>query len=129
VTPAQLVLDTDIVIHLLKKQEGTVQKFLGLVGQRAVMLISPVVVAEVYAGAFPSEHADIEAFFGLCQRIDIDHTTARVAGLYAKTFAQSHQGISLEDFLLAAAAKLNRCPLWTGNRKHYPMGDIQLFNG
>lgn len=122
------MLDTDIVIHLLKKQESIVQRFLGLVGQRTVMLISPVVVSEVYAGAFPSEHADIEAFFGLCKRIDIDHATARVAGLYAKTFAKSHQDISLEDFLLAAVAKLNRCPLWTGNRKHYPMEGIQLFS-
>jgi predicted nucleic acid-binding protein len=52
---------------------------------------------------------------------------ARTAGLYANAYARSHQGISLEDFLLAAAAKLNRCPLWTGNRKHYPMDDIQLF--
>lgn len=128
-TPAQLVLDTDIVINLLKKQASTVQRFLGLIDQRTVMLISPVVVAEVYAGAFPREHADIEAFFGLCQRIDIDHTTARAAGLYANAFGKSQQGISLEDLLLAAAAKLNRCPLWTGNRKHYPMEDIQLFSG
>lgn len=128
-TPAQLVLDTDIVISLLKKQASTVQRFLGLIDQRTVMLISPVVVAEVYAGAFPREHADIEAFFGLCRRIDIDHTTAHAAGLYANAFGKSHQGISLEDFLLAAAAKLNRCPLWTGNRKHYPMEDIQLFSG
>ena len=116
-TPAQLVLDTDIVINLLKKQASTVQRFLGLIDQRTVMLISPVVVAEVYAGTLPREHADI------------DHTTARAAGLYANAFGKSHQGISLEDFLLAAAAKLNRCPLWTGNRKHYPMEDIQLFSG
>ena len=51
------------------------------------------------------------------------------ASLYANAFGKSHQSISLEDFLLAAAAKLNRCPLWTGNRKHYPMEDIQLFSG
>ena len=110
-------------------QESIVQRFLGLVGQRTSVLISPVVVAEMYAGAFPSEHADIEAFFGLCRRMDIDHATARAAGLYAKTFGKSHDGISLEDFLLAAAARLNSCPLWTGNRKHYPMEDIQLFTG
>ena len=128
-TPAQLVLDTDIVSNLLKKQEGIVQWFLGLVGQRTVMLISLVVVAKVYAGAFRREHADIEAFFALFQRLDIDHNTARTAGLYAKAFGKSHPGISLEDFLLAVAARLNRCPLWTGNRKHYPMEDIQLFTG
>jgi predicted nucleic acid-binding protein len=126
--PAQLVLDTDVVIELLKKRAEVVQRFLELVGQGTAMLISPVVVAEVYAGAFPREHADIEAFFGLCQRLDMDHSTARTAGLYANAFAKSHPGISLEDFLLAATAKLNRCPLWTGNRKHYPMDDIQLFS-
>ena len=54
-----LVLDTDVVINLLKKRADTVQRFLELVGQRTAMLISPVVVAEVYAGAFPREHASI----------------------------------------------------------------------
>ena len=28
---------------------------------------------------------------------------------------------------LAAIAQAHRCPLWTGNRKHYPMDDIELF--
>lgn len=51
-----------------------------------------------------------------------------MAGLYANAFGKSHQDLSLEDLLLAAAAKLNRCPLWTWNQKHYPMEDIQLFS-
>lgn len=34
----------------------------------------------------------------------------------------------LEDYLLAASARQHRCPLWTGNRKHHPMGDIALFD-
>lgn len=37
------------------------------------------------------------------------------------------EGISLEDCLLAAGARQHRYPLWTGNRKHYPMDDIALF--
>lgn len=126
--PARLVVDTDIVIHLLKKQATSVARFLELVASKTVVLISPVVVAEIYAGAFESEYKDIEGFFKLCQRIDIDHDTARVAGHYAKQYSKAFQGISLEGYLLAAAAKAHRCPLWTGNRKHYPMEDIELFD-
>jgi predicted nucleic acid-binding protein len=126
-TPSQVVVDTDIVINLLKKQPETVARFLALAAAKTAVLLSPIVVAEVYAGAFLREHSDIEAFFSLCRRIDIDHETARLAGRYANDFRKSHQSISLEDVFLAAAAKAQRCPLWTGNRKHYPMDDIELL--
>ena len=29
--------------------------------------------------------------------------------------------------MLAATAHTHRCPLWTHNRKHFPMTDIELF--
>jgi len=29
--------------------------------------------------------------------------------------------------LLAATARTHSCPLWTGNRKHYPMDDVELL--
>jgi predicted nucleic acid-binding protein len=127
--PERLVLDTDVVIDLLKKKPQTVNQFLVLVDAKTSLLISPIVVAEVYAGAFPREHKDVEAFFSLCQRVGLDADTGRAAGLYANQFSKAFQGISLEDYLLAATAKAHRCPLWTGNRKHYPMGDIELYTG
>lgn len=126
--PERLVLDTDIVIHLLKKQPQIVARFIELLDAQTVFLLSPIVVAEVYAGAFPREHKDIETLFGLCKRIGIDSETGRQAGLYAQCYRKAHQGISLEDYLLAASAQQHRCPLWTGNRKHYPMDDVALFD-
>lgn len=125
--PERLALDTDIVIDLLKKQPAVVARFLELLESKTRFLISPIVIAEVYAGAYPKEHKDIEAFFDLCQRIDMASEAGRTAGLYANQYRKSFQGISLEDFMLAATAKAHRCPLWTGNRKHYPMQDIELF--
>jgi predicted nucleic acid-binding protein len=129
VAPERLVLDTDVVIDLLKKKPKTVSQFLVLVDAKTSLLISPIVIAEVYAGAFPREHKDVEAFFSLCQRVGLDADTGRAAGLYANQFSKAFHGISLEDYLLAATAKAHRCPLWTGNRKHYPMGDIELYTG
>ncbi len=126
-TAQAMVLDTDVVIELLKKKPDVVAQFLALVEQKTIFLVSPVVVAEIYAGAFEREHKAIEGFFSLCQQVDLDGGTGRTAGLYAKRFSKAFQGISLEDFLLAATARAHQCPLWTNNRKHYPMDDVVLF--
>jgi predicted nucleic acid-binding protein len=126
-TPERLVLDTNIVIDLLKKVPAVVDRFLALMEAQTQFLICPLVVAEVYAEAFKREYKDIEALFDLCQRIDMDIETGRLAGLYANQFSKAFQGISLEDYVLAATARTQRCPLWTHNRKHYPMDDIELL--
>ena len=126
-TPERLVLDTNIVIDLLKKMPKVVDRFLALLEAQTQFLICPIVVAEVYAGAFKREHKDIEALFDVCHRIDMDIDTGRLAGIYANQYAKAFSGIALEDYVLAATARVHRCPLWTHNRKHYPMDDIELF--
>ena len=126
-TRERLVLDTNIVIDLLKKVSPVVEQFLSLLEAQTIFLISPIVVAEVYAGAFKREYKDIEALLDLCLRVPMDSETGRMAGLYANQYARAFQGIALGDYLLAATARAHRCPLWTHNRKHYPMDDIELF--
>ncbi len=126
--PERLVLDTNIVIDLLKKVPSVVDHFLALLTAQTRFLICPIVVAEVYVGAFKREHKDIEALFDLCQRVDMEHEVGRLAGLYANQYSKAFQGIALEDYVLAATARFHRCPLWTHNRKHYPMNDIQLIS-
>jgi predicted nucleic acid-binding protein len=49
----------------------------------------------------------------------------RRAGDYLRQFHCSH-GLALGDALIAAAAAVHGCALWTRNRKHYPMEDIEL---
>lgn len=126
-TPERVVLDTNIVIDLLKKVPAVVDRFLTLKEAQTQFLICPIVVAEVYAGAYLREHKDVEALFDLCQRIDMDIDIGRIAGLYANQYAKAFSGIGLEDYVLAATARAHRCPLWTHNRKHYPMDDLELI--
>lgn len=116
-----LVLDTDIVIYLLRRnpRQGAVFEPPGTV--RGL----PVVPDRRRGGL--CRRVKIEGFFGLCERLSLDMETARLAGQYAYRHRNAYQGVSLEDYLLAATAKKNRCPLWTGNRKHYPTEDILLF--
>jgi predicted nucleic acid-binding protein len=124
---AQIVLDTDVVIHLLRKNTAYMSAFIRLHENNTRFIITPVVVAEIYAGAFAKEYGDIETFFALCQKSSTDCPTGQLAGQYAQQYRKAFQGISMEDFLLAATAKALRCPLWTCNAKHYPMDDIVLF--
>jgi predicted nucleic acid-binding protein len=123
-TPTRVMLDTNVVINLLKKSPEIVERFVALLEAQTVMVVNPIVIAEIYAGAFAREHASIAAFFSLCNEVDISTEVGRAAGAYANRFSKSHSGISLEDYLIAAAAKLSECTLWTLNTKHYPMRDI-----
>jgi predicted nucleic acid-binding protein len=127
VAVANVVLDTNIVIDLLKKTPPVVEQFLRLVQANTGFLLSPIVVAEVYAGAYPREYKDIETFFAMCQIAPVDKATGHQAGLYANQYVKAFQGIAMEDFLLAATAKVHNCRLWTLNRKHFPMADVELL--
>ena len=127
--PKRLLLDTDIVIQLLKKRSDVLECFIGLHEQGVEFYLSLIVVAEIYVGAFKNEHPGIEAFFSLCTRWTLDAKTAKQAGLFAAQYRKAYQGISLENYLLAATAEQLVCPLWTNNKKHYPVSEIVLFDG
>jgi predicted nucleic acid-binding protein len=121
-----VLLDTDIVIFLLKKEQSFVQRFLNLVKQGYEFYYNPVVSAEIYAGAFEKEIPQIESFFIKLQCIEICKFTGIQAGNYANVYKKAYNKISLEDYLIAANAKVNSMKLWTNNKKHYPMEDIEL---
>lgn len=126
--PTAVVIDTDVVIALLKKEADLVTQFIAMHEQGVQFYLSPIVIAEIFAGAFKKEHADIEAFFSLCTIQKLDAKIAKHAGLLANTYRKAYSGISLEDYLLAATAMQLDCPLWTKNLKHYPMSELRLLN-
>jgi len=110
-----------------KKKQPTIDRCFRLLWSAAAPLLSPIVIAEVYARAFKTEHRTIESWFDSRQLVDVDRAIATQAGLYARQFRKSFNGVSLENCLLAATARVHRCPLWTGNRKHFPMQNIDLI--
>jgi predicted nucleic acid-binding protein len=70
---------------------------------------------------------NIESLFDGGQLVDVDRSIATRAGRYAGQFRESLSGISQEDFLFAVTARIHGYPLWTANRKHLPMQDIDLI--
>jgi predicted nucleic acid-binding protein len=59
--------------------------------------------------------------------LSIDDAVGQKAGEYMKVFKASH-GLEMVDALIAASAFRNDVPLWSFNKKHYPMKDIELFH-
>jgi hypothetical protein len=58
--------------------------------------------------------------------VPADETTGRFAGDFLRRYAGSH-GMKIGDALIAAAAAQHRAALWTRNRKHFPMLEIDFF--
>ena len=117
-----ILLDTDVVINILKKKEETLAKINSF--SECEFYISPIVIAEIYAGARPEETAQIEQLFGYFRTVDINSAIGYIAGRYANDFRKAYNGISLEDFMIAGTARHYNLALWTYNKKHYPMRDV-----
>lgn len=123
----RVLLDTDVTIWLLKKQESYVQTFIAAQKQGYEFLLSPIVSAEIYTGAFKHEYPTIEQFFSLLIPLTLDTETGKLAGEYANQYRKAYNRISLEDYLLAATAVQEKAWLWTDNQKHYPMPNVVFF--
>ena len=90
-------------------------------------ITSPVAVAEIFAGARKGEENQLESLFLVLEALTLPPEIGRKAGHYLSAYSRSH-GVELGDALIAAAAYFNSIPLWTLNKKHYPMKDIRFFS-
>ena len=84
-------------------------------------------ITEVYAGLRPGEEAKTEAFMDSLECLPVTPAIARRAGLLRRDWQKKGQTLSYTDVTIAAVALSNRAPLLTGNRKHFPMPDLQLL--
>ncbi len=122
-----VLIDSDVIIEFLRGRDAALQERLGaLADADALLAYSPVTVAEVWHGMRPGERGVIEALFGSMVCVPIDAEIGRKAGEYLRLYRRSH-GVELGDALIAATAGTHGLKLWTRNRKHYPMREVQHY--
>ncbi len=114
-----ILLDSDIIIWFLRGKEDVVSTIHNLIINNK-LFISPISIAEIYAGARPKEEKLINAFFSLVEIIDIEISTGILAGQYLSKYSKNHY-IEIADAFIAATANNYSLLLWTLNKKHYPM--------
>src|SRR4051812_21118460 len=110
-----VLVDSDILIEVSRgKDADIVSRWIELSKSDAAVLYSPVSVAELWAGARPSEHDALDNLFRALTCAPIDEESGRQAGAYLRQYRRSH-GVEVADALIAAGAMANKAELWTRN--------------
>jgi len=113
-----LLADTDVLIDFLRGNDKAVE----LVRENSEnILVSPITVTELYAGARnEKERNELDSFLGLFQIIAIDSEIAKTAGLMKREYLKSHN-LGMADCLIAASTIASNAKLKTLNIRHFPM--------
>jgi predicted nucleic acid-binding protein len=122
-----VLIDSDILIEVSRARDTAVlARWDELSRSEVALLCSPVTVAELWHGARPKEQGTLEALFAAIHCIPIDSKIGVRAGDYLRLYAKSHH-VELGDALIAATVSIHNLELWTRNRRHYPMKDVDFF--
>ncbi len=124
-----IVLDTDVLIWILRKNEKVKEQFERAIEDTSGQLyITTIQITEIFAGMREKEDRRTKDFLEAFPIITIDREIAELAGKFIKQYRKSHS-VELADATIAAAARKAEMKLWTYNRKHYPMLDEKEFYG
>ena len=122
-----VLIDSDIVIEVLSGRDQIILAQWSVQAESSSpILISPITFAEIGAGALAGEMPMIARFFAPLTCVPIDQQIGQLAGEYLRQFSKSHN-VKIADALIAASAVQNQATLWTRNRKHYPMPDLNFY--
>src|SRR5437762_5517789 len=124
---AKVLLDSDVLIEWLRGREPVVHQITDLLEQHADMFWTPVSIAEIFAGVREAEKDPVSNLFVLLEPVSLTADAGKKAGQYLKSYAKSHS-VQLGDALIAACAFTSGFSLWTLNRKHYPMKDVDFYS-
>lgn len=123
-----VLVDSDVLIEVSRGRDTELlSRWMELGASDALIVFSPVSAAELWAGARPAEHASLEALFEALVCVPADAEVGRRAGEYLLRYRKSHS-VELGDALIASSAVASGARLWTRNRKHYPMPELEFYD-
>lgn len=123
---ADILIDTDVVIEWLRGNEFIVNRLITIKHSGMAIFYSPVTKAEIFHGLRPGEREKTIDFFLSCSSIPINDEIGEKAGLYLAKYHKSYS-LALGDALIAATCYIHKISLFTLNKKHYPMKDMQFL--
>mgnify|MGYP001569587932 CR=1 FL=1 len=121
-----ILIDTDVVIEWLRGNETIVNHLIAVKRSGKAIFYSPVTKAEIFHGLRSGEEEKTRDFFLSCSSIPINDEIGEKAGHYLAMYHKSHS-LALGDVLIAATCHTHKISLFTLNKKHYPMKDIQFI--
>lgn len=119
---AKYLLDSDVLIWLLRGRPETLQRLEALEGPFGVSVVSR---SEIWAGAKEAEHRQIEDLFLSLTTYPVNETVADVAGKFLRQYRGRGKPLELADALIAATAVVHELQLVTYNTAHFPMPELK----
>jgi hypothetical protein len=116
-----ILLDTTVVIDILKQRPRTTARFLALEGQGDVPHVCAVTVEEVSSWLRPNERERATTLFEGLTEAPLGLAEGRLAGWWRRTYRARGRTLAQADALIAAAAMGIDARLATGNPKDFTM--------
>ena len=122
-----VLVDSDVLIEVLRGRKLDVAAlWTETVTANEPLFYSPVTLAEIRHRMRGHERESTERILSSMVIVPIETEIGARAGDYLRAFHASH-AMELGDALIAATASVHHLDLWTQNRKHFPMKDVQFF--
>ena len=115
-----IVVDTDVLIAHLRGVEPA-RAWLRAARAAGPLAVSVVTVTEITGGMRAAERREVWALLSALRTEPVTEVVARRAGELIRQYRQSHSGIGLGDYLIAATAETLGAQLATLNVRHFPM--------
>ncbi|MGH9021664.1 MAG: PIN domain-containing protein [Acidimicrobiia bacterium] len=119
-----VLLDTTVLIDLLRGRPPAVERLRGLHRDGEQLYACAVNVEEVARGLRPTEEEHARRLFAGLRTAPLGEEEGWQAGTWRRTFARRGRTLSQADCLVAAAAASLGARLATGNPKDFPMGEL-----
>lgn len=120
---AKFLLDSDVLIWLLRGRTDTLKRLDALEGPFGVSVISR---AEIWAGARESEVRQIEELFASLTTYPVEASVADLGGRFVRQSRRRGSRLELPDALIAATAVMHGLRLVTYNVSHFTMPELKL---
>jgi predicted nucleic acid-binding protein len=121
---APVVIDTTVLIDVLKGRPGTLARYEALHPAGDDPYVCAVSVEEVAAGLRPSERHRAGLLLEGLREAPLGIAEGRLAGRWRRGYRQRGRTLSQADCLIAASAVRLGARLATGNPKDFPMKDV-----
>jgi predicted nucleic acid-binding protein len=125
--PPAMLLDTTVLIDVLRNRNQRRGLLVGLVASGYALATSTVNVAEVFAGLRPGEELATRAFLAGLDLFPVSTAIAERAGQLKASFMRAGQTRSITDMMVAATAMERGFPLATDNRRDFQIDGLALF--
>lgn len=121
---ARVVIDTTVLIDVLKGRPGTLARYEGLHPAGDDPYVCAITVEEVSAGLRPSERERAGLLLEGLGEAPLGIGEGRLAGWWRRSHRRRGRTLSQADSLIAASAVGIGARLATGNPKDFPMKDL-----